>query len=578
MQQLANTDSLRRNREALALELQATGVVLKGNACKCPFHDDQHASAGIYADDCGVWRFKCQACGVGGDVFDVRAKGQGKPLAEILREVGGQELPRRQAAFETIEQAQKVLGANVHRFTYAAPNTERVDLVVFRVDTPSGKTFRQLNHDGKGWVFKAPPKPWPLYNRGRLAEAEAVVVVEGEKCVHALHDVGIVATTSPCGAGKAEYANWRPLSGKNVILWPDKDDQGIQHMRQVVQLLTHLEPRPRMLWLDPAGLDLPEHGDAADYVAKHGDLNGGLARFVRETLETAEPVGHGREVKTIIEDTISGKRAAIEWPWRRLGKLTKALLPGTVTLLCGDPGAAKSFMLLEAFAYWHSQGFKVAVFQLEEDRRYHLHRALAQRAECSDLLDDQWVRDHPDETRAAWEQHADFLDSFGDVIHEASGGQISIGELAEWVAVQAQAGCRIIAVDPVTMADSGSEPWRADGAFLDHCKKAIGIHGASLVLLTHPKKGRKTAVGLDELAGGAAYQRFAQTVLWLSRNPGEKSAKVETDCGPATIDLTHTLHIAKTRNGKGHGLALGYVFHGESLRMAEQGIIIDGPS
>ena len=567
-------ESIRRNREALALELQAMSVVLKGNACRCPFHDDQHASAGIYADDSGVWRFKCQACGVGGDVFDVRAKAQGKSVGEIMREASDKKLPKRQSGFETIEQAQKILGGNVRRFTYADPDTERIDLVVFRVDTPNSKTFRQVSRNGTGWVFKAPPKPWPLYNRVRLRDADAVVVVEGEKCVHALHDVGIVATTSPCGAGKAEYADWRPLAGKTVTLWPDKDQPGIHHMRQVAQRLRDLDPRPRVLWLDPEALDLPEHGDVVDYLVKNSDLNGGLARFVAETLETAEPIGYGREVKALIEDTISGKRTALEWPWKRLGKLTKALLPGTVTLLCGDPGAAKSFLLLEALAYWHGQGFKVACFELEEDRRYHLNRALAQRSECAGLTDDEWVRNHPDEARAIFQQHANFLDAFGEVIHEAPDGQVSIDGVAEWVEGRTKAGCRIIAVDPVTAADSGAEPWRADGAFLDRCKKAIVAYGASLILLTHPKKGRKTAVGLDEIAGGAAYQRFAQCILWLGYHKGKKAEKVETDFGPVTIDLTHTLHICKTRNGRGHGLALGYVFQGESLRIAEQGLIL----
>ena len=45
------------------------------------------------------------------------------------------------------------------------------------------------------------------------------LTVEGEKVVHALHDYSVVATTSPCGAGKAKHPDWTPLAGKNVILY-----------------------------------------------------------------------------------------------------------------------------------------------------------------------------------------------------------------------------------------------------------------------------------------------------------------------------------------------------------------------
>ena len=64
-------DKLRSDRDAIAAVLEGAGAKLDGSgACRCPFHDDQRASAGIYERG-GVWRFKCQACGVGGDVIEL---------------------------------------------------------------------------------------------------------------------------------------------------------------------------------------------------------------------------------------------------------------------------------------------------------------------------------------------------------------------------------------------------------------------------------------------------------------------------------------------------------------------------
>ena len=67
----ATTDTLRHDKAALLTELKHAGAqVVKPSAIKCPFHEDAHPSAGVYEDNTGVWRFKCQAagCGFGGEV------------------------------------------------------------------------------------------------------------------------------------------------------------------------------------------------------------------------------------------------------------------------------------------------------------------------------------------------------------------------------------------------------------------------------------------------------------------------------------------------------------------------------
>jgi hypothetical protein len=129
-------------------------------------------------------------------------------------------------------------------FKYTDPATGNVDLEVFRLlKTDGKKSFKQASPVPGGWVLSAPPKPWPLYNRTRLKSAHTVIVVEGEKAVHALQSVlpeGFAATTSPCGAGKAAHADWSPVAGKRVYVWPDHDDAGRRHAADVVVLLQRL--------------------------------------------------------------------------------------------------------------------------------------------------------------------------------------------------------------------------------------------------------------------------------------------------------------------------------------------------
>ena len=80
---------------------------------------------------------------------------------------------------------------------------------------------------------------------------------------------------------------------------------------------------------------------------------------------------------------------------------------------------------------------------------------------------------------------------------------------------------------------------------------------------------------MNQLAGGAAYSRFSQTILWLESH-NEKASRVKTTCGTTEMDHNRTLHILKARNGKGQGVKVACNFESESLTLSEQGIIVKG--
>ena len=224
-------------------------------------------------------------------------------------------------------------------------------------------------------------------------------------------DGGVVATTSPGGALKAHYADWTPLSGKKVVLWPDNDPAGldgkivgIEHMKQVMEILQRLDKPPRMFWIDPAAIDLPEKGDVADYLEPCIKGTDQAARSLDAVQALATPCGGaGVGLDELIEDTISGKRASLKWSmWPAVSQMARALMPGTVTAFCGDPGSGKSFMLLEAAWRWHQAGVKVAIFELEDAPAYHLNRSLAQIGGESGLMDDEWIRENAIGAGRSW--------------------------------------------------------------------------------------------------------------------------------------------------------------------------------
>ena len=464
-------------------------------------------------------------------------------------------------------------------YKYLHPDSNRIEMIVVRMVKPNGdKEFRQASPEGSGFVLKAPSKPWPLYNRADIQAADTVVVVEGEKCADVLCRHGIAATTSPGGAGKAKYADWTPLAGKNVVLWPDNDEPGRAHMAEVETILRSLEPAPHISTVEPSDLDLGDKEDSADFVGQlevlHNDGTK-VQKGVLEALRRAKPRGIAAGVGELIRDTISGRRQAIRWPWACVGGLTKALLPGTVTILCGNVGASKSFMKLQASAYWHESGIKTAIYELEEDRDFHLSRCLAQKSGFAGITDPDWIKDNPDEARILFEENESWLESFGSCIYASPDTQPTLAQLARWVEDRAKGGCRIIGIDPVTAAAHTSRSiWEEDNSFLHNVKKTAVDYRCSIVLITHPIK-TVSRPDVTQLAGGAAYQRFAQTILWLESH-GEKMSHVKMACGTTTAKHNRTLHLLKARNGKGQGVKLAFNFQSDSLTLKELGIIVRG--
>jgi hypothetical protein len=397
------------SRQRRDLLEEALGVkVIRGTSCKCPYHDDKTPSASIRTDRSGVYRFHCFVCNWGGDVFDVRARNQGTDIGNILKEARGMHNIRKDTVFTTLAEATNI--RNVEKaYHYTNPDTQRVELVVVRYrDEGNKKKFMQVSPITNGWVRRGPSGKLPLYNLTRVGSAQNVVVVEGEKPVDELAEIGIAATTSPGGAGNAHKADWSPLKGKTVYLWPDNDFEdpktkkrkGEEHMRDIAKIL---EPTAsRVFWIDQRRLGLPEKGDAVEFLKNNQGSKEDKRVAVQLVLDEAAAIDGVSDLRTRLEAIISGEWANIDYPWYETSAQTQSLLPDTVTALCGDPGAAKSLWILQAFWHWHLGGERTALFMLEDDKTYHMQRVLAQLEQNAELTNADWVRTHGEKQHEHW--------------------------------------------------------------------------------------------------------------------------------------------------------------------------------
>jgi DNA primase len=96
------------------------------------------------------------------------------------------------------------------------------------------KDFRQRRPDGNGkWIWNLKGIQPVLYGLTNLQSAHEVLIVEGEKDCDTLAELGFIATTCPMGAKKWREHYNESLIGKQVVLIPDNDNEGRQHMAQV---------------------------------------------------------------------------------------------------------------------------------------------------------------------------------------------------------------------------------------------------------------------------------------------------------------------------------------------------------
>jgi predicted P-loop ATPase len=120
----------------------------------------------------------------------------------------------------------------------------------------------------KGWVNKSWPAPRPLYGLDRLAANpdKRVLIVEGEKCVDALLTLNqsIYEPISwPNGTNSYNRADWSPIHGRHVLIWPDADPPGIKAAHEIAKLLSPHCPEIKILQVP----DNKNGKDVADAIA-----------------------------------------------------------------------------------------------------------------------------------------------------------------------------------------------------------------------------------------------------------------------------------------------------------------------
>lgn len=226
---------------------------------------------------------------------------------------------------------------------------------IARYETDQGKQFYpwSWSRATERWVMKGWPAPRPLYGLNLLAERPdaPVMVVEGEKAADAARELlgrTYVVVTWPNGAKGAGNVDWRPLYGRRIIVWPDRDLPGIKAGKQVAELL--LPHCPEVKFIDVAYQLSNEFvwdgWDAADALAE-GWTRKRLVEWARALVQIVLPA-------PATSPTIAASAAAKNGS----GVAAAAQASVTVNVANADdyPASSDTFALWEQLGIDHAHG------------------------------------------------------------------------------------------------------------------------------------------------------------------------------------------------------------------------------
>ena len=291
----------------------------------CPFHQETNPSFN-FNNETGA--YFCHGCGKKGAGFHFYARTHGlddrRDFPKVLRGIASD------FGIPWEEQERKL----VKTYDY----TDQDGKLLFQVCRFEPKDFRQRRPDGKSWKWDLKGIEPVLYRLPEVLKAEEVIIVEGEKDADNLAALGFVATTCAMGARKWRDHYNEALNGKRVILCPDNDREGQEHMTQVAMSLNGNSKS--LKWLELPGL--PSKGDVSDFIATYGEDKDAASERLAIMIQNADI--YKPPEKKSLEDIImtTFEFHALDLP-ERATFLNPWLKEDSITLASGWRGVGKTW-------------------------------------------------------------------------------------------------------------------------------------------------------------------------------------------------------------------------------------------
>ena len=447
----------------------------------CPAHDDRHPSLDIAAAADGSALVVCRS--------------HGCSYLSILAALGVE--PQGDNGSWTPEGP----GTAVAHYPYQDEDGQ----LLYEVVKTLSKQFPQRRPDPTsktGYRWKLGDVRRVLYHLPELVKAVAagrpIIVVEGEKDADRLRALGLVATTSPGGAGKwrDEYA--QTLRGSSVTVIADRDAPGYDHARQVAWSLQRAGCQVSLL--QPALTR--EHADVSDHLDAGLTLEE-LLPLELTSAQVSDQQAHRFQVRTALE------LLALPDPPEGDILLGPYIYRGYRTIIVGDTGHGKTslaFQMLKAV---------VAGTETLGQEGAGVGPGLV-----IDL--EQGIRSIKRNIREAGLEERE--DVYLVTIPDGLALDQSPEEYVALEAILADLHPSVVLLDPFYKAHRAEDP-NLERPIIDLMRALDALRTAysfALLLPAHPRKPDRTQQGsrrlsLHDVAGSSAVTRGAEVVLGIER-------------------------------------------------------------
>lgn len=302
-------------------------------SAKCPAHGDQHNSLSVSASKDGKILLHCHA----GCTPEEIVEALGLTMKDLFAEVTPDEAfpaykpPKEKARFEA---------------EYIYPG----GLKKVKMRQADGGKFCFWQHqDGDKWVKGRNGIEPGLYVTAPTLPG-AVFLVEGEKDVETLKNLGKAAVSLPDGA-KSE---WRPeygeaLEGRKVVIIQDNDAPGKAAAQRWAGALHGVASKIQVLDLTQAWAELPEHGDTTDLIAQMGQMAGmtAILQLVKDTPEWKPPAQQTEEKRPPAVLEVISAVDLQEKDIPPIKFIVDNILPHGLNMLAAPSKYGKSWMVLD---------------------------------------------------------------------------------------------------------------------------------------------------------------------------------------------------------------------------------------
>lgn len=488
--------------------------------CVCPAHDDHEPSLHVEESEDGKVLFVCRAgCKQAAVLAALEHRGVRKRDLFPGNGSGYVSVPSRNGRDSREGRPEPLRGSQdgrerlVEAYFIKDPSG-RLVAVHERYEGPAGKRFLWKHPDGQyskgGEIRPATLPPYGSEHVEDWPEEHGIVLAEGEKPVDALRERGIRALGTVTGAkGTHDPESLEVLAGRRVVLWPDYDLAGREHMRRIAKRLAEIAAEVH--WYEWQGA--PEKGDAADHPAIASGDEKGLKELARQLRDA--PAWDMEGAPLAEQQSSSFKESRSDVSFSSAAELIRkeiepvrwvvpGILPEGVALLAAKPKIGKSWLALGLCVVSAAGGHALGNVPVERGAALYLALEDNERRLQSRLR--KVLNDGEVPSGLYYATHCPRLDDGGT---EAIEGWLETHPDARLVILDTMAKIRPRA--------SGKNVYQEDYEALEELLPLAAGHNVAIVVVHHLRK-QGAADPLDELNSSTGLTAGVDGILILKRD------------------------------------------------------------